>query len=76
MAAAGERIKRAGVGNCALALIEDGRIFDSYLHSVGAPIDDDTLFQILAHRLSAVARPQTGRNRWSFGAKSAQQEPA
>src|SRR5215475_2700791 len=46
MAAAGERIKRAGVGNCALALIEDGRIFDSYLYSIGAPIDDDTLFQM------------------------------
>jgi CubicO group peptidase (beta-lactamase class C family) len=46
MAAAGERVKSAGIGNCALALIEDGRIFDSYFYSVGDPIDGGTLFQM------------------------------
>jgi len=46
MAVAVERVKRAGIGNCALALIEDGRIFDSYFYSVGDPINDGTLFQM------------------------------
>jgi CubicO group peptidase (beta-lactamase class C family) len=46
MAAAVERVKDAGIGNCALALIEDGRIFDSYFYSVGDPINDGTLFQM------------------------------
>ena len=44
--AAGERAKDAGVGNCALALIEDGRIFDEYFYSVGDPVDEVTLFQM------------------------------
>jgi CubicO group peptidase (beta-lactamase class C family) len=46
MDSARERVNHAGVGNFALALIEDGRIFDSYLYSVGDPIDDATLFQM------------------------------
>jgi CubicO group peptidase (beta-lactamase class C family) len=46
MAAAAERVKDAGIGNCALALIKDGRIFDSYFYSVGEPINDGTLFQM------------------------------
>ena len=46
MAAAIERVKDAGIGNCALALIENGRIFDSYFYSVGDPINDTTLFQM------------------------------
>jgi CubicO group peptidase (beta-lactamase class C family) len=46
MAAAGERVKAAGVGNCAVALIEGGRIFDSYFYSAGDPVDDGTLFQM------------------------------
>jgi CubicO group peptidase (beta-lactamase class C family) len=46
MAAAVERVKGAGIANCALALIEDGRIFGSYVYSVGNPIDDGTLFQM------------------------------
>jgi CubicO group peptidase (beta-lactamase class C family) len=46
MAAGVGRVKGAGVGNCALALIEDGRVFDSYLCFVGDPIDDGTLFQM------------------------------
>jgi hypothetical protein len=45
MAAAVERVKGAGIGNCTLAMIEDGRIFDSYFYSVGDPIDASTLFQ-------------------------------
>jgi CubicO group peptidase (beta-lactamase class C family) len=46
IAAAGERVKAAGVGNCALALIEGGRIFDSYYYSAGAPVDGGSLFQM------------------------------
>jgi CubicO group peptidase (beta-lactamase class C family) len=46
MHAARERVKDAGVGNCALALIEDGRIFESYVYSVGDPVDAATLFQM------------------------------
>jgi CubicO group peptidase (beta-lactamase class C family) len=46
MAAAAERAKDAGIGNCALVLIEDRRIFDSYFYSVGDPINDGTLFQM------------------------------
>jgi CubicO group peptidase (beta-lactamase class C family) len=46
MAAAVERVKGAGIGNCALALIEDGRILDSSAYSVGDPINDSTLFQM------------------------------
>jgi CubicO group peptidase (beta-lactamase class C family) len=46
MHAARERVKDAGVGNCALALIEDGRIFESYVYSVGDPVDAGTLFQM------------------------------
>jgi CubicO group peptidase (beta-lactamase class C family) len=46
MAATVERVKRAGIGNCALALIEDGGIFDSYVYFVDDPIDDGTLFQM------------------------------
>ena len=46
MAAAAERVRNAGIGNCALALVDNGRIFDSYFYSVGDPIDDGTLFQM------------------------------
>jgi len=46
MAAAVERVNDASIGNCALALIEDGRVFDSYFYSVGDPINNDTLFQM------------------------------
>jgi CubicO group peptidase (beta-lactamase class C family) len=46
MAAAVERVKGADIGNCALAMIEDGRMFDSYFYSVGDPIDASTLFQM------------------------------
>src|SRR5262249_6987662 len=46
MAAAAERVRNAGIGNCALALIDNGRIFDSYFYSVGDPTDDGTLFQM------------------------------
>jgi CubicO group peptidase (beta-lactamase class C family) len=46
MVAASERVKGAGVGNCALALIENGRIYDSYFYSIGKPIDGATLFQM------------------------------
>jgi CubicO group peptidase (beta-lactamase class C family) len=46
MAAAVERVKGAGIGNCALALIEDGRILDSSVYSVGDPINNSTLFQM------------------------------
>jgi CubicO group peptidase (beta-lactamase class C family) len=44
--AAGERANDSGVGNCALALIDDGRIFDSYVYSMGSPVDEGTLFQM------------------------------
>lgn len=46
MAAARDRVEGAGVGNGALALIEDGRIFDSYFYSTGDPVDGGTLFQM------------------------------
>src|SRR5215471_996031 len=46
MAAAVERVNGASIGNCALALIEDGHIFDSYFYSVGVSINDGTLFQM------------------------------
>lgn len=46
VAAAVERVKEAGIGNCALVPIEDGRIFDSYTYSAGVPIGDGTLFQM------------------------------
>jgi CubicO group peptidase (beta-lactamase class C family) len=46
MAAAAERVKDAGIGNCSLALIEDGHVFDSIFYSVGDPVDADTLFQM------------------------------
>jgi len=46
MAVAGEHARRAGVGDCALAPIEDVRIFDSYFNSIGDPVDDGTLFQM------------------------------
>jgi CubicO group peptidase (beta-lactamase class C family) len=46
IASARERVQSEGVGNCALALIEDGRIFESYVYSIGDPVDDRTLFQM------------------------------
>jgi CubicO group peptidase (beta-lactamase class C family) len=46
MDSARERVKGEGLGNCALALIEDGRIFNSYSYSVGDRVDDGTLFQM------------------------------
>jgi CubicO group peptidase (beta-lactamase class C family) len=46
MAAARERVRDAGVGNCALALIEDGHVFDTYFYSIGDPVDGSTLFQM------------------------------
>jgi CubicO group peptidase (beta-lactamase class C family) len=46
MASVVERVKGAGIGNCAVALIEDGRVFETYFYSVGDPIDNDTLFQM------------------------------
>jgi CubicO group peptidase (beta-lactamase class C family) len=46
MDSARERVNHAGVGNLALALIEGGRVYDSYFYSVGDPIDDATLFQM------------------------------
>lgn len=46
MAAAAERVKGAGVGNCALALIEDGRVFETHFYSIGDPVESGTLFQM------------------------------
>jgi hypothetical protein len=43
---AGEHARSAGVGDCALALIADGRIFDSYFSSIGDLVDDSTLFRM------------------------------
>jgi hypothetical protein len=44
MAVAGEHARSAGVGDCALALIEGGA--HSYFNSIGDPVDDSTLFQM------------------------------
>ena len=38
--------EHGGIGNCAIALIRDGRVFDTFAYSIGAPVDDHTLFQM------------------------------
>jgi len=40
------RISNAGVGNVAVALIEDGHVFDRHCRTVGDPVDAQTLFQM------------------------------
>ena len=46
MTAATQRIESAALGDCALALIEHGRVFDRFTFSIGRPIDDHSLFQM------------------------------
>ena len=41
-----ERVSAAHVGNVAVALIEDGRVFDRHYRTVGDPVDPQTLFQM------------------------------
>jgi CubicO group peptidase (beta-lactamase class C family) len=46
MKAAVQRMTAARIGNGAIALIEDGRVFDRQSRSVGDPVDAQTLFQM------------------------------
>jgi CubicO group peptidase (beta-lactamase class C family) len=46
MQAARDGAKDAQVGNCAIALIEDGHIVDSYVYSPNDPVHYGTLFQM------------------------------
>jgi CubicO group peptidase (beta-lactamase class C family) len=46
MQAARDGVKDAEVGNCAIALIEDGHIVDSYIYYLDEPVDAGTLFQM------------------------------
>ena len=41
-----QRVKGTGLGSCALALIENGRVFDSVVYSAGDPVGDATLYQM------------------------------
>lgn len=38
--------QHAAIGNCAVALIEEGRVFDTFTFSIGEPVDGRTLFQM------------------------------
>jgi CubicO group peptidase (beta-lactamase class C family) len=46
MAAVENRAEHAGIGNCAIALIRNGRVFDTFVYSIGTPVGDRTLFQM------------------------------
>jgi CubicO group peptidase (beta-lactamase class C family) len=46
MDAAVKRMNSAPIGNGAIALIDDGRVFDTATRSVGDPVDAQTLFQM------------------------------
>lgn len=44
--AAKEEINSQFVGNFALALIKDGIVYDEYFHTIGKPVDRNTVFQV------------------------------